>query len=486
MNTVRKRQAVAVTLSLWILFSQISCRGLVGEQGGSGESSTGVSKDARPAPHFKPGFNLFTPEQDIELGKRSATQITQQVPLLCDGRVVNYVAQLGKKLSAKAPGFPFTYQFSVIATREINAFALPGGYVFVNAGTIAAARNEGELAGVLAHEISHVALRHGTNQASKAYLAQRGLDILRTIAGGREHPDLDQLITAIGGTGANMVFLKFGRTAESQADLEGAHLMARTGYDPRDMVNFFKTLASKNPERPPELLSDHPDPGNRAETITRAIPSLNVSANPAHDSKEFQQTKALILGDGSSLRGGERPARVGPKDPDNNKPSSQPSSPESSFREFRASDGSFSLEYPQNWDALVADDANMIFAPKGAYGQVEKSVVVTHGIFIGAVAPQARDLAEASALFVQQQVDTNPDFRVIRRPQQINFGGRAGYATVMAGPSTVTGVVEVDIIYTTATGDGRLFYLITIAPEDELNNYQATFERVIGSLKLAR
>ncbi|HEY0004792.1 MAG TPA: M48 family metallopeptidase [Pyrinomonadaceae bacterium] len=481
-----RRKSITILLICCMVFAGASCRGLLGDRSGEG---TGVSSDARPAPHFKPGFNLFTPEQDMELGRRSAQEIAQQVPLLRDERINTYVRQLGTKLVAKAPGFPFTYQFAVIATGEINAFALPGGYIFVNAGTLAAAKNEGELAGVIAHEVSHVALRHGTNQASKAYLAQKGLDILRTIAGGEEHPNLDQLITTVGGTGANMVFLKFGRTAESQADLEGAHVMARTGYDPRDMAAFFKTLESRSgQQRTPEMLSDHPNPGNRAQAVAQALPSLGVSSTPVHDSKEFQQVKALLLGGNSaSLKEREQPARTGPHDPNNNKPASRPAVPDATFRQFQSRDGSFQIDYPQNWDALgSSDESNLIFAPKGAYGQHEKSIVVTHGIFIGAVPPQAGELAEANAAFVRQQVELNPDFRVIRQPQQINFGGRAGFATVMAGPSTVTGVIEVDVIYTTATADGRLFYIITIAPEDELNSYQPTFERMLQSLRLAR
>jgi predicted Zn-dependent protease len=91
---------------------------------------------ARPAPHFQPGFNLFTPEQDIELGRRSAAEVAGQVPLLKDGAIVSYVQQLSARLASRAPGYKFPYQFGVIATREINAFALPGGFIFVNAGAI--------------------------------------------------------------------------------------------------------------------------------------------------------------------------------------------------------------------------------------------------------------------------------------------------------------------------------------------------------------
>lgn len=463
-----------------MMFVQLSCRGLLGDKSGAETSAGG---GARPAPHFSPGFNLFKPEQDIELGRQSAAKVSGQVPLLRDERVVSYVRALGAKLAAKAPGYSFPYQFAVVASKEINAFALPGGFVFVNAGALAAAKNEGEIAGVIAHEISHVALRHGTNQASKAYLAQAGLDILRNIAGGAD-ADLGHVVDSIGGAGANMLFLKFGRTAETQADLEGAHMMANAGYDPRDMANFFKTLQAQGGQRTPQLLSDHPDPGNRVAAINELLPQLKMSQNPTHDTNEFKQVKALLTGNASTFNSTGAPERVGPRNPDDMKAGTRPERPASSFVDFQTRDGSFALRYPQNWDVLTTDQVNLIFAPKNAYGQREQTVFVTHGLFIGAVAPQSNNLEEANAKFVQQQIATNPDFRIVRQPQQITFGGRRGYATMVAGPSAVTGVMEVDIIHTTAASDGQLFYLITMAPEDEWQAYQPAFEEILSSLRL--
>ena len=258
-----------------LLAVQLACGGLLSDRSGT---TTG---GARPAPHFKPGFNLFSPEQDIELGKRSAQEIARETPFLDDAPTVNYVKQLGAKLAAKAPGYKFPYQFEVVASREINAFALPGGFAFVNAGAIAAAKNEGELAGVIAHEISHVALRHGTNQATKAYIAKAGLGVLGAIAGSGDNPDLGQVIASIGGAGANMLFLKFGRTAESQADLEGARIMAEAGYDPRAMIGVMETLAkASSGSRQPEFFSTHPNPENRQTRIREQIAKLFPSGVP--------------------------------------------------------------------------------------------------------------------------------------------------------------------------------------------------------------
>ena len=477
------RLKLARWLLLAFLTAQLACGGLLSGDSGGGVKNAG---GARPAPHFEPGFNLFSPEQDVELGQMSAREIAGQTPLVSDATTTRYIQQLGAKLAARAPGYKFPYQFAVVGTREINAFALPGGPIFVNAGTIAAAKNEGELAGVIAHEISHIALRHGTNQASKAYIAKAGLGILGSIAGG-DGGDFGQIVNAIGGAGANMIFLKFGRTAETQADVEGARLLAAAGYDPRDMAKFFETLeAQGGGQRVPEMLSDHPDPGNRIAAITQTMRSLEISPKPIRDTNEFQQVKARLTG--GAIKSTDEPERIGPRDPTNIEPGARPPAPASEQREFQSKDGSFALSYPANWDAMGAseDGANLIFAPKGAYGRMGDGLYVSHGIFIGVVAPQASDLAAANDAFVRQQIEANPDFRAQGRSERLESGGRVWHRTIVAGPSAVSGIIEIDVIYTTATTDGRLFYLITMAPEDEFKSYQPAFEQIVASLRLSR
>ena len=237
------------------------------------------------------GFNLFSPEQDIELGEASAEEIRRQVVIVEDERTARYVQRLGERVAAAAPGYRFPYRFVVVASPEVNAFALPGGYVFVNAGAIEAARSEGELAGVLAHEIAHVSLRHGTTQASRAYLAKTGLGILNAIVGGL-HCDVGRVAAAIGGAGANELFLKSSREAELQADAEGARLMAAAGYDPRDMARFFARLYERGAEREGE--GDHPEPASRVAAITEVVAALGTATARARDSEEFRRVRARL------------------------------------------------------------------------------------------------------------------------------------------------------------------------------------------------
>jgi predicted Zn-dependent protease len=125
-----------------------------------------------------PGFNLFSVDQDQEIGRQSADEVERELPILNDRSIDAFIASVGKRLAAVAPGAKFDYQFKVVNVSDINAFALPGGYLYLNRGLIEAAENEGQLGGVMAHEMAHVALRHGTNQASKAYIGQAGLGLL--------------------------------------------------------------------------------------------------------------------------------------------------------------------------------------------------------------------------------------------------------------------------------------------------------------------
>jgi predicted Zn-dependent protease len=266
---------------LALLTLQTACGGLL--------AGAGVVR--ADAARSRAGFNLFSPEQDIELGEASAEEIRRQVVVVEDERTEHYVQRLGERVAAAAPGYKFPYKFVVVASPEVNAFALPGGYVFVNEGAIEAAQSEGELAGVLAHEIAHVSLRHGTTQASRAYLAKTGLGILNAIAGGLQG-DVGRVAAALGGVGANELFLKSNREAELQADAEGARILAAAGYDPRDMARFFQRLYERGGEREGE--SDHPDPASRVAAISEVVAELKPAPARTRDSEEFRRIKSRL------------------------------------------------------------------------------------------------------------------------------------------------------------------------------------------------
>lgn len=220
--------------------------------------------------------NLFSVQQDVEVGGRAAADAERQLPMLRDATVQNYVSAIVGRLAAQAPGPRFQYRVKVVDAADINAFALPGGYIYVNRGLIAAARSEAELAGVLAHEMAHVAERHGTEQATKAYGAQAGVGVLAQVLGGRDRRlGLGEQI--VGTLGLNAMFMKFSRGAENEADQVGAQMMARAGYDPMAMASFFDLLDAQrksNPNAVAQFFSSHPSPRDRSANIRASSQQL--------------------------------------------------------------------------------------------------------------------------------------------------------------------------------------------------------------------
>ncbi|HKD84437.1 MAG TPA: M48 family metallopeptidase [Terriglobales bacterium] len=248
-----------------------------------------IAAPAQSPTELKPGFNLFTKQQDIQLGKEAAAEVRKKSTIVNDPVLTAYVNEVGKRLAAsreaKESGFPFT--FEVVADPAINAFALPGGPMFINTGLLKAVDNEAQLAGVMGHEMSHVILRHGTNQASKANLIQIPLALAGQLT------DSDTLmgeLTQLGiGLGADSVLLKFSRTDESQADLMGSHLMAEGEYDPVQMARFFKKLNSTSAGAL-EFLADHPNPENRSRAIREEAARLPHQGY-GYQTGEFQKMK---------------------------------------------------------------------------------------------------------------------------------------------------------------------------------------------------
>jgi beta-barrel assembly-enhancing protease len=242
---------------------------------------------------FHPGFNLFTKAQDVQLGQENAAQVRKQMVLIRDPFLNEYVTRVGKRLvsarEAQESGFPFT--FEVVADPSINAFALPGGPMFINTGLLRAVDNEAQLAGVMGHEMSHVILRHSTNQASKSRLIELPAVLGSEMAGS----SMMGRLAALGiDAGANSVLLKFSRSAESQADLMGSHLMAEAGYNPREMARFFEKLNTQG-SHGLQFLSDHPNPDHREKAIEEEAHRL-PQQNYGYDTGEFQRMKQVIAG----------------------------------------------------------------------------------------------------------------------------------------------------------------------------------------------
>lgn len=427
--------------------------------------------------------NKYSPSDDVKLGQQAAREVEQKMPLVRDQEVENYVSNVGERLVAAIPPEfqhpEFRYYFRVVNARDINAFALPGGPMYVNRGMIEAARNEGELAGVMAHELSHVALRHGTAQATKAqkYSILAGiLGVGGAILGG---PAVGQVLQGAVGT----YFLKFSREYETEADVLGAQMMARAGYDPRDLANVFRTLQQQGGGGG-GFFSDHPSPANRYERINQEAAMLRVE-NPIRESAEFVRVQRILRGQSPAPSSAEI-ARSGQNYP--NQGNDYPTGdrvgyPSSSYRSYNGGN-LFSLRYPDNWRELSEGNSSVWFAPEGGYGSVQGQAVFTHGVNIGVTQAQSNNLRQATDNFINSLAQGNGNLRQQGSYQRGAIDGRNALAINLSNVNEATGRRETVTVYTTLLRNGELFYMIAVAPQNDYNSFQGAFRNVLNSIHL--
>ena len=266
----------------------------------------------------KPPKNKYTPKQDVQLGKQAAAEVREQYPVIEDQRIARYLSRLGDRLVAAAPASlkepVYEYSFTPVNLKEINAFALPGGPMFVNRGMFDAAASEGEVVGVMAHELSHVLLRHGTANMSKAQNPWLQLGQIAGVVGGAVVGGAAGSVISQGSQfGLGTLLLRYSRDYEKQADLLGAQTMARAGYDPRELARMFETIerdSKTSGGSGPQWMSSHPDPGNRTQYITREAESLSIAS--AADQGEFEPIKTAFasLPPAKSMRDLEKSKRT--------------------------------------------------------------------------------------------------------------------------------------------------------------------------------
>src|SRR5262249_21561824 len=330
-------------------------------------------------------------------------------------------------------------------------------FMYINRGLIEAAQSEGELAGVMAHEMAHVALRHGTNQASKAYLAQAGLGVLGGILGGGTS---GQIIGAVGGFGLNTLFLKFSRTAEQQADIVGAQMLAKAGYDPLDMARMFETLrkqAGSDPGKFEQFFSDHPSPANRAERIREEAKLLGpIRGNPS--SAEFQQAKSTLQKKPPAPTM-QQIAKRSPS-PADRRPKTRAGGvtierPSSRTRTFQQRNGFFAVEYPENWLPYESPNAyGVTIVPEGGvarsgqgqqniiYGAIINHYVPFEGSVSGHPNSSGYSLEDATRDLISQLKESNSHLKSSDGLHRRRIDGENSLSTVLSGVSPLTGDEE--------------------------------------------
>jgi beta-barrel assembly-enhancing protease len=426
----------------------------------------------QPGDPIKPGYNVYSREQDIQLGQQAAQQISQQVDIVQDPALQNYIRTLGQRLAASPNAGDYPYSFTLVRDSSINAFALPGGPIFVHTGLLEAADNEAQVAGVLAHEIAHVALRHSTNQASKANVLQIPAAIASVILGqgGGVAGQLGQVGL---GLGLNALVLRYSRDAENQADALGTRIMADAGYNPIEMARFFEKLQQEGGSRAPQFLSSHPDPGNRVRAVeaeVRTLPQRQYNAGSPDFGRVKQQVAGLPRTQGTR-------ARLEPQ------PQGAPSLGTSSdFATFNG--GRFAIAHPANWRAYGDQDGTSVtLAPRQGIVQASNGgLQVGYGAMISYYQPQsARNLRQATAELISNIRSSNPSIQVQGNPRRVNVGGEAGLLTQMASVSPYGGT-ESDYLLTVARPEG-LLYMVFIAPQSEMTSLQGTFQRMLESIR---
>ena len=446
----------------------------------------------------QPGFNLFSVEQDIEIGRQSAAEAERQLPVLRDASVERYLnAVLGEVVEA-APGVRYPYQVRAVDASEINAFTFPGGFLYVNRGLVEATRSESELAGVLAHEAAHVALRHGTHQASKAYAAQAGLGILGGLLGrdDREGGAGGRVLEAIGGIGLNAVFLKFSRNAEHEADLVGVRMLKDAGYDPAAMATFFELLnrqRARDPSKLERFFSSHPPPADRAARLQAEAERLGPVERP-REIGGFARIQQALAGRPSSRETAARltePGRSEPRGGAGPADGTTIEPPSSRRRTFRQRDGFYSIDHPENWRAhAAARGFGVVIAPEGGIEDSGgRAADIVCGVVVNHYDPFDRrggaTLGEATDDLIGQIRRASPYLRQRRgAARRENVDGARGLRVVLSGRSPATGAEEQVTVLTRELTDGHVLYALLVTPRADASRFAPTFESMVDSLRV--
>jgi Zn-dependent protease with chaperone function len=458
---------------------------------------------AQAAPQLPdPGRVSVSKAQQIQLGQQVVAEVYKQMPVLPDSDpLTRYVQQLGRRLEAQIPqDVSWPYNFHVVQQKEVNAFALPGGPVFINVGTITAADNEAELAGVMAHEMSHVYMQHSIKQMQKSQTLGVLAGILGAILPGNTAGNLGRMGIQLG---AGVMSLKYSRGDEAQADAVGAILMYKAGYNPKMLAAFFEKLESEGGRGGPQFLSDHPNPGNRMEAIVRETESWPPENYLANSSNEFasmhQRAGSIRAYTAQEISNGAKqgiwarqnqssgatppnlPASSGGGAADVGNVSYSQVRPSSSFRQLNQ--GDFSIGYPSNWQAGNGQNGILIAPPSGV-GQN----AIAYGVLIGEGQDQnARTLDQATQDLIQNIQQQNQGLRA-GSISGINVNGVQGRQAMLSGTSPVQRngqtVAERDWLVTLPRSQGGLLYLIFIAPDPDFRSLQPTYQKMLRSLQV--
>jgi beta-barrel assembly-enhancing protease len=472
-----------------------------------------------------PGKPRMTREEQRQLGLQAAAQVYQQMPVLPDNSPeTQYIRKLGQKLVATIPTrYSWPFEFHVVAQNEINAFALPGGPMFVNVGTITAAGSEAELAGVMAHEISHVYMQHSAKQADKAQWTGL-LAGLASVAAGATLGGMAGQAAQMGiSMGAQGLSLKYSRTDESQADAVGAIILYYAGYNPQALADFFRTLAAQGGSVPPQLLSDHPNPGNREQAIEKEIqnwPPKNYQTTSAAFQKAKQHALTVKSYTGEEIAAGGKTGQWAALNKKNgavfspgsaqlsNTSAPAPASASAAplpaptptagpivlssvlpSQQMVAADlGPIKFSHPENWDIAMPKQQGEFVTVAPAAGRAENGV--GYGVLISSAAPPKGEHMSLDAITdaLVENMQQENHVKLAGEKQTITVDGIQGRSLALQSVSPFAGgsgqqQVESDWLVTVPQHGGSIIYFIFVAPQSEFSRFRPAFEDILKSVK---
>ncbi len=378
---------------------------------------------------------LISEEQEIAMGREADKQAVATYGLYPDERLQRYVQTLGTSLSRRTerPDLPWT--FRVVDDAAVNAFALPGGFIYVTRGIMTHLNSEAELVAILGHEIGHVTARHSVNQMSKQQLAQVGL-----VAGMIVSPQVAQFGN-LAQTGLGMLFLKFSRSDESQSDGLGLRYMVSAGYDPREMVDVFRMLEGVSAQagaegRLPQWLSSHPNPENREAWASRTVGSLerDLTGLAVNREEYLRRIDGIVFGE--NPREGIFEGTL-----------------------FRHPEMAFRLQFPTGWKCSNEKQA------VGAVSPNQDALVVLQ------LAPGTSARQAAQQFFSQQGVQAETEWRR-------EIGGFPAVSTTFVAQSE-TAVLRGLVAW--VEYQERVFQLLGYTSEQGWGRHQQAFAQTIGS-----
>lgn len=446
---------------------------------------------------LKPGINSFTPQQDIQVGRLAANQVERTMPLCNDPKVDVYLTRIGRRLieHLNTGGVEYPWEFHCVNDKAINAFALPGGFVFVNRGAIEAADNEAQLAAVMAHELSHVALRHGTNQVTKARYAQMGTGVF-SVAGGILGGAVGAAASGIGQLAAGSLLLRYSRGAETQADVMGTQVLYDSGYDPRAMAAFFENLnaSAAAGKAPPEFFSDHPNPDHRIERVEEEIRKMGGAPVGAQkDSPEFEAIKREVMalpappkpkpGVNPNAKSGAPAAGGSSAPPPAGTLKVDPPSRNVTTLKF----GKVSLAYPDNWKNFSKKN-DVALVPKGGVVDTGNGqAAVACGLLASVAHPKGKPPASSDPLAAYNQKviealqQANESMEIKEPAKEISVGGQRALSTYLKNESPIGGM-ETDWLVTVIRPEG-LYYFVFVAPNGYYGEFKDSFQSIVGSVR---